>query len=370
MPHIPFGNMGHLLIFHGPMDAARVESPNTNRWCSLPNWRHPKGRSVREFMPFQKAALNNLKIYIAGHRGMVGQALVRSLESSGCQLVTRTRQELDLSNQAATFDFLAAEKPDAVVFAAAKVGGIHANKTYPAEFMYDNLAMASNTIHGSYLAGVQRLLFLGSTCIYPKMAPQPMPETSLLTGPLEPTNEAYALAKIAGLKMCEHYRSQYSVTYHSGMPTNLYGPGDNYHPENSHVLPALIRRFHEAKEGGQPNVVIWGTGTPRREFLHVDDLASGLLHLLKMQDPPNLVNVGTGTDISILELAKLVAEVVGFTGEIKTDPSKPDGTPVKRTDMSRMHETGWSAKIDLRAGLERTYQDFLQETTTGVLRQA
>lgn len=300
---------------------------------------------------------------------MVGGALVRALADSDTQIITRTRKELNLCDQSATFDFLATEKPDAIIFAAAKVGGIHANNTYPAEFMYDNLAMATNVIHGAYQAKVPRVLFLGSTCIYPKMAPQPMQESSLLTGPLEPTNEAYALAKIAGLKMCDHYRSQYGVTYHSAMPTNLYGPGDNYHPENSHVLPALIRRFHEAKVNGLSEVLIWGTGTPRREFLHVDDLADGLLHLLKMQDPPNLVNVGTGEDLQIIELAKLVADVVGFQGQIKTDPSKPDGTPVKRTDMTLMHGTGWSAKIDLRNGLEQTYQAFLRESDVGLLRE-
>ena len=314
--------------------------------------------------------MNFQKIYIAGHRGMVGGALVRALAHTDTEIVVRTRLEIDLCDQAATFDFLATEKPDVVIFAAAKVGGIHANHTYPAEFMYDNLAMASNVIHGAYQAKVPRLLFLGSTCIYPKLAPQPMQESSLLTGPLEPTNEAYALAKITGLKMCDHYRSQYGVTYHSAMPTNLYGPGDNYHPENSHVLPALIRRFHEAKQNNLSEVVIWGTGTPRREFLHVDDLADGLLHLLKMQDPPKLVNVGTGQDLQIIELAKLVADVIGFEGEIKTDPSKPDGTPVKRTDMTLMHETGWSAQTDLRDGLEQTYQAFLRECDAGLLREA
>ncbi|MCL4127952.1 UNVERIFIED_CONTAM: hypothetical protein GTU68_018411 [Idotea baltica] len=301
---------------------------------------------------------------------MVGSAIVRKLQSTSpsCEIVAQTRDELDLCNQAATHDFLETEKPDAVIFAAAKVGGIHANNSYPAEFMYDNLAMASNTIHGSYLAGVPRLLFLGSTCVYPRMATQPMAESCLLTGPLESTNEAYALAKIAGLKMCQHYRSQYGVTYHSAMPTNLYGPGDNYHPENSHVLPALIRRFHEAKLSEQPEVVIWGTGTPRREFLHVDDLAAGLIHLLGLDNPPDLVNVGTGTDVSIQKLAELIAEVVGFKGSIKTDPSKPDGTPVKRTDMTLMQQTDWSAKIDLESGLKSTYECFLQESKQGVLR--
>lgn len=307
------------------------------------------------------------KIYVAGHRGMVGQAVVRQIPNPE-NLVTRTRDELDLCNQAAVFDFLASEKPDAIVFAAAKVGGIHANNSYPADFIYQNLSMAANVIHGAYLAGVKRVLFLGSTCIYPRMAPQPMPETCLLTGPLETTNEAYAVAKIAGLKMCQYYRTQYGVVYHSAMPTNLYGPGDNYHPENSHVLPALIRRIHEAKLSGQVEVEIWGTGTPRREFLHVDDLAAGLIHLLKLDDPPNLVNVGTGSDIEIIELARLIADVVGFPGEIKTDPTKPDGTPVKRTDISLIESTGWQPKIDLRQGIELTYKNFLAEMKSDALR--
>lgn len=309
-------------------------------------------------------------IYVAGHRGMVGSAVVRALEQAGCEnVIVRTRSELDLCNQSDVHRFLRAESPDIVFFAAAKVGGIHANNTYPAEFLYDNLIMAANTIHGAWLAGVQRLLFLGSTCIYPRMAPQPMPEDCLLSGPLESTNEAYALAKISGLKLCQHYRSQYGVTYHSAMPTNLYGPGDNYHPSNSHVLPALIRRFHEAMVEQAPEVTIWGTGSPRREFLHVDDLASAGLHLLELEDPPDWVNAGTGTDTTILELARLIAKVVGYEGDITTDPSKPDGTPVKRTDMTRMHATGWRSSIDLETGIEMTYDHFLKESNQGVLRE-
>ncbi len=295
---------------------------------------------------------------------------MRSLESSGySNIITRTSSELNLCDQAAVAEFFESQKPDVVIFAAAKVGGIHANKTYPAEFLYENLTMASNAIHAAYQAGVNRFLFLGSTCIYPRMAPQPMVEDCLLTSPLETTNEAYALAKIAGLKLCEHYRSQYGVLFHSAMPTNLYGPGDNYHPDNSHVLPALIRRFHEAKQDNAPNVVIWGTGTPRREFLHVDDLASAILHLIQLDNPPDWVNAGTGVDVTILELAQAIAKVVGYEGEISTDPSKPDGTPVKLTDMSLMHSTGWKANIDLESGLRMTYENFLTETQQGVMRE-
>ena len=302
---------------------------------------------------------------------MVGAAVVRALSGRGCdRIVTRSRQELDLCNQNAVDEFFKTESIDTVVFCAGKVGGIHANNTYPAEFMHQNLAMAVNSIHAAYQSGVSRFLYLGSTCIYPGKAPQPMPEDCLLTSPLEKTNEAYALAKIAGLKMCEFYRRQYGAMFHAAMPTNLYGPGDNYHPENSHVLPALVRRFHEAKESDADSVTIWGTGSPRREFLHVDDLAAGLLHLCELADPPDLVNVGTGSDVTILELAQKVAAVVGFQGDILTDPSKPDGTPVKRTDMSLMHATGWQAKIGLDEGLKRAYEDFLAETHQGMLREA
>jgi GDP-L-fucose synthase len=310
-----------------------------------------------------------LKLFIAGHNGMVGGALVRRFQAEpGVQLVLRTRKELDLTSQAAVHAFLAAEKPDVVIMAAAKVGGIHANNTYPAEFGYDNLVIATNTIHGAFAAGVKRFLFLGSSCIYPKLAPQPMPESCLLTGPLEPTNEAYAIAKIAGLKLCEYYRKQHGVLYHSAMPTNLYGPGDNYHLQNSHVLPALIRKFHEAKEAGRPEVTAWGTGSPKREFLHVDDLADACAFLLRMQNPPDLLNIGTGTDVTIRELTELVAEVTGFTGKILWDSSKPDGTPRKLMDVSKLSALGWKAKTALRDGVRLTYASFLSEKASGAVR--
>ncbi|MEM6910414.1 MAG: GDP-L-fucose synthase [Verrucomicrobiota bacterium] len=310
------------------------------------------------------------KIYVAGHRGMVGSAICRALEAEGYpNLLTRTSAELDLRDQAAVLAFLRGEKPEAVVIAAAKVGGIHANQTYPAEFLYDNLALEANLIHGSYQAGIDRVLFLGSSCIYPKFAPQPMPESCLLSGELEPTNEAYAIAKIAGLKLCEFYRKQYGLTFHSAMPTNLYGPGDNYHPDNSHVLPALLRRFHEAKLEEKSEVVMWGTGTPLREFLHADDCAAGLLHLLKMENPPDLVNLGSGQEIRIKDLAYLVAEVVGYRGEISHDLSKPDGTPRKLMDSNLLFSLGWRPRYDLRAGIENAYQDFLAREESGDLRQ-
>ena len=310
-----------------------------------------------------------MKIFIAGHRGMVGSALVREAQlRGGYDILTAGREELDLLNQAECRAWLEDQKPDQIIIAAAKVGGIHANATYPAEFIYENLAIATNLIEGSRQAGVERVLFLGSSCIYPKMAPQPMPEDCLLTSPLEVSNEAYAVAKIAGLKMCQHYRAQYGLKYHSAMPTNLYGPGDNYHPENSHVIPALIRRFHEAKKRGDSEVVIWGSGTPRREFLHVDDLAAACYHLLDLEDPPDWVNLGVGKDVTILELAGLVANTVGFKGEIKTDPSKPDGTPRKLLDVSRLTESGWKAGISLEDGLVNAYDDFLQALGDGVAR--
>lgn len=300
-----------------------------------------------------------MKLFIAGHRGMVGSALVRrASQLGGHDVLTADRRELDLLDQRSTFEWLSTHRPDTVVIAAAKVGGIHANSTYPADFIYENLVIASNLVEGCRRAEVGRVLFLGSSCIYPKHAPQPMPESCLLTSPLEPTNEAYAIAKIAGLKLCQHYRAQHGLLYHSAMPTNLYGPGDNYHPENSHVIPALIRRFHEAKERGDSSVTIWGTGTPRREFLHVDDLAAACFHLLGLASPPDWVNVGTGEDLSILELASLVAETVGFTGPILTDPSKPDGTPRKLMDISLIRRTGWSPVIGLKAGLASAYEDF------------
>ncbi|MEO1835266.1 MAG: GDP-L-fucose synthase [Akkermansiaceae bacterium] len=311
-----------------------------------------------------------MKLFITGHRGMVGAALLREAEAlrSGDELVLRTRKELDLTDQRAVFDFMASEEPDQVIVAAAKVGGIHSNDTYPAEFLYENLAIAANLVHGSYLAGVKRLLFLGSSCIYPKAAPQPMPESCLLSSPLEPTNEAYAVAKIAGLKLCQHYRAQYGVMFHSAMPTNLYGPGDNYHSENSHVIPALLRRFHEAKEGGDEEVVIWGSGTPKREFLHVNDLAKACFHLLESEDPCDWINVGSGREVSILELATAIARTVGYAGQIKTDPSKPDGTPRKLMDASQLRASGWQPTISLEEGLRETYQCFLLELEEGSVR--
>jgi len=310
-----------------------------------------------------------MKIFVAGSKGMVGSALVRRLSrESGSVILGRTRAELDLTSQADVKAFFAREKPDVAIVAAAKVGGIHANSTYPGEFIYDNLAVATNCVHGAYQAGVKRLLFLGSSCIYPKQAPQPMPEACLLSGPLEPTNEAYAVAKIAGLKLCEYYRKQYGVLYHSAMPTNLYGPGDNYHLQNSHVLPALIRKFHEAREAGRPEVVAWGTGSPKREFLHVDDLADACAFLLKLGDPPDLINVGSGTDVTIRELTELVAQVTGFKGRITWDSSKPDGTPRKLLDVSRLTALGWMARIGLREGMEKTYQSYLAEKAAGTLR--
>ncbi|MCP5531737.1 MAG: GDP-L-fucose synthase [Akkermansiaceae bacterium] len=309
------------------------------------------------------------KIFIAGHRGMVGSALVREAEQrGGFDVLTATRSELDLLSQADSFAYLENHRPDIVVIAAAKVGGIHANSTYPADFIYENLAIASNLVEGSRRADVGRVLFLGSSCIYPKMAPQPMPEDCLLTSPLETTNEAYAIAKIAGLKLCQHYRAQHGLMYHSAMPTNLYGPGDNYHAENSHVIPALIRRFHEAAERGNESVTIWGTGTPRREFLHTGDLARACFHLLGLENPPDWVNVGTGEDITILELAKLVAKTTGFQGEILTDPTKPDGTPRKLMDISKIRATGWQPEVPFEDGLAEAYQDFKASLATGEAR--
>jgi len=308
-------------------------------------------------------------IYVAGHRGMVGSAVCRALSARGfANVLTRSRDEVNLTSQASVDTFFASERPDAVIFAAARVGGIHANNTYPADFMYENMMMEMNALHAAYRNGVKRFLFLGSSCIYPREAPQPMEETCLLTSPLEKTNEAYALAKISGLKYASYLRRQYGVLFHSAMPTNLYGPGDNYHPENSHVLPALIRRFHEAKEAGSGSVTIWGTGTPRREFLHVDDLASALLHLMELEDPPDWVNVGYGEDIPIRDLAALVAQVVGFTGSIETDPSKPDGTPRKLMDNRLMREQGWTPEIPLEEGIRSAYADFKERLASGELR--
>jgi GDP-L-fucose synthase len=310
-----------------------------------------------------------MKLFIAGHQGMVGSALVRRYaREPGVTLLLRTRQELDLTSQAAVEAFYAAEKPDTAIIAAAKVGGIHANNTYPAEFLYSNLAVAANTIHAAYRHGVKRLLFLGSSCIYPRNAPQPMTEDCLLAGPLEPTNEAYAIAKIAGLKLAQSYRRQYGVLFHSAMPTNLYGPGDNYHLQNSHVLPALLRKFHEAKAADRNEVTAWGTGAPRREFLHVDDLADACAFLLRVENPPDWINVGTGTDVTIKELTETVAAVTGFAGKIAWDATKPDGTPRKLLDVSRLATLGWRAKIRLPEGLAATYASFLSEQAAGKLR--
>lgn len=300
------------------------------------------------------------KYYIAGHRGMVGSALTRALKGAGCEnLLSATSAELDLRNQRATADFVAGHRPDVMIIAAAKVGGIHANNTYPADFLYDNLMIATNLIQAAYESGVERVLFLGSSCIYPKFAEQPIKEESLLTSALEPTNEAYAIAKIAGLKLCEYYRRQHGCLFHSAMPCNLYGLGDNYHPENSHVIPALIRRFHEAKLAKAEVVTMWGSGSPLREFLFADDLAEACLHLLTLEDPPSLVNVGAGFDVTIRHLAELVAATVGYEGKIVNDTSKPDGTSRKLMDSSLIHSLGWKATTALEVGLASAYKDFL-----------
>ncbi|WP_101047668.1 GDP-L-fucose synthase [Macromonas nakdongensis] len=309
-------------------------------------------------------------IFVAGHRGMVGSAIVRRLQALGAQnIITRTHAELELCHQAEVQAFFQQERIDQVYLAAAKVGGIHANNTYPADFIYDNLMIQANVIHAAHMAGVQKLLFLGSSCIYPKLAAQPMAEDALLTGPLEPTNEPYAIAKIAGIKLCESYNRQYGRDYRSVMPTNLYGPGDNYHPENSHVIPALIRRFHEAKQRGDAEVVVWGSGTPRREFLYVDDMAAASVHVMNL--PPEVwqsqvqlmcshLNVGSGQDHTIGELAQQVAHVVGYEGSIRFDTSKPDGTPRKLMQSSKLHQLGWQAAVELDDGLRLAYEDFKQ----------
>jgi len=319
-----------------------------------------------------RLAMKTEKYFVAGHSGLVGSAIVRTLLAQGVapeQVLTRTRKELDLCSQQAVQDFFASERPTQVYLAAAKVGGIHANNTYPAEFIYENLMLQANVIHSAHLHGVQKLMFLGSSCIYPRLAPQPMTEGALLTGLLEPTNEPYGVAKIAGIKMCESYNRQYGRDYRSVMPTNLYGPGDNYHPENSHVIPALIRRFHEAKISGAPEVAIWGTGTPRREFLYVDDMAAASVYVMQLplatyqqQTHPmqSHLNVGSGSDVTIAELAHAVAQAVGYQGAISFDPSKPDGAPRKWMDSSKLNALGWSAKTTLAQGLAVAYQDFLQ----------
>ncbi|HEY0652209.1 MAG TPA: GDP-L-fucose synthase [Chryseosolibacter sp.] len=305
------------------------------------------------------------RIYIAGHRGMVGSAIVRSLERQGFKnLLVVPSSELDLRKTSDVLAFFQTEQPEYVFDAAAKVGGILANNTYPAEFLYDNLMMQNNIIHSAYLTKVKKLMFLGSSCIYPKLAEQPLKESSLLSGYLEPTNEAYAIAKISGIKMCEYYRRQYGCDFISAMPTNMYGYGDNYHPQNSHVLPALLRRFHEAKESGAASVTIWGSGKPLREFMFADDLADACVFLMLNYSEPEFINVGTGEEISILELAKLISDTVGYNGQITFDSTKPDGTPRKLMDSSKLHNLGFRHKTALREGLQLTYKDFLAKEHT------
>ena len=309
------------------------------------------------------------RIYIAGHNGMVGSAVCRELRARGyTNLITASHHELELIDQAATRAFIQREKPDCIIFAAARVGGIEANRSMIGAFLYENLMASANVIHASHEAGVPRLLFLGSTCIYPRLAPQPIPEESLLSGPLEPTNEGYALAKIAGLKLCEYYRRQYGRLYHSAMPTNLYGPGDNYHPSHSHVMPALIRRFEEARLANAPAVTLWGTGTPLREFLHVEDLARGLLFLLEHENPPDWVNVGSGQEVSIRQLAMLVKEATEFKGELVFDTNMPDGTPRKFCDTTRIRGLGWRPTISLADGIKRTVGEYRTALASGTLR--
>lgn len=309
------------------------------------------------------------RIYIAGHNGMVGSAVCRELRARGyTNLITASHHELELIDQAATRAFIQRENPDCIIFAAARVGGIEANRSLIGAFLYENLMVSANVIHAAHEAGVPRLLFLGSTCIYPRLAPQPIPEESLLTGPLEPTNEGYALAKIAGLKMCEYYRRQYGRLYHSAMPTNLYGPGDNYHPSHSHVMPALIRRFEEARLANAPAVTLWGTGTPLREFLHVEDLARGLLFLLEHENPPDWVNVGSGQEVSIRQLAMLVKEATEFKGELVFDTNMPDGTPRKFCDTTRIRSLGWQPTISLADGIKRTVGEYRTALASGTLR--
>lgn len=320
-----------------------------------------------------------MRIYVAGHRGMVGGAILRQLQGQGHDLITATSAELDLTDQVAVGDFMQAQKPDAVILAAAKVGGIIANNTYPAQFIYENLMMECNVIHQAYGAGCMQLLQLGSSCIYPRAVAQPMAEDALLTGVLEPTNEPYAVAKIAGIKLCESYNRQYGTDYRSVMPTNLYGQGDNFHPENSHVLPAMIQRFHNAVQDGKDEVVIWGTGTPRREFLNVEDMAAASLFVMNLDratydantDPMlSHINVGTGSDVSILEVAQMISQVTGFTGKINCDTSKPDGAARKLMDVSRLSAMGWTAQVGLRDGLQQTYAWYLEQLASGVAVRA
>jgi GDP-L-fucose synthase len=307
-------------------------------------------------------SLQGRRVFVAGHRGMVGSAIVRRLAGEGCEVLTVGRTQVDLRRQQPTEDWMKAQRPDVVVIAAATVGGILANWSRPAEFLYDNLAIEANLIQAAHQLGVAKLLFLGSSCIYPKLAPQPLREDSMLTGTLEPTNEPYAIAKIAGIKMVEAYRSQYGADFINVMPTNLYGPGDNYHPEYSHVVAALIHRFHEAKVNGVKDVVVWGTGTPRREFLYVDDLADACVHLMKTYSSEELVNIGTGEDITIAEFARLVAKTVGYGGTLSFDPSRPDGTPRKLLDVSRLAKLGWRARTSLEDGMRLAYRAYLDES--------
>lgn len=308
-------------------------------------------------MPFE---LKGKTVFVAGHGGMVGSALVRRLAREGVEVLTATRQQVDLADQAAVYGWFAKARPQVVFFAAAKVGGIVANNTLRGEFIYDNLIIATNVIHAAHINGAEKLMFLGSSCIYPKLAAQPLREDSLLTGPLEPTNEPYAIAKIAGIKLVEAYRAQYGSDFVSVMPTNLYGPGDNYHPEYSHVVAALIRRFHEAKVSGAREVVVWGTGTPRREFMFVDDMADACVHLMKTYSGENIINIGTGEDITIAEFARVVAKTVGYEGAITFDTSKPDGTPRKLLDVGRLADLGWRASTPLKDGMQKAYQSFLK----------
>lgn len=312
--------------------------------------------------------LDGKRVFVAGHRGMVGSAIVRRLARERCTVLTASRGDLDLTDQAAVNAFFAREAPDAVFLAAARVGGILANDSFPAQFLYQNLALQTNVIHAAWESRVEKLVFLGSSCIYPRGAPQPIPESALLTGPLEPTNEAYAIAKIAGLKMCEAYRREYGADFVSAMPTNLYGPGDNYDLAASHVVPALIRKAHEARLAGRPSIPIWGRGAVRREFMHVDDCADALVAIMTTYSEPTHLNVGTGSDVSILELAEAVCAVVGFTGTIETDPDKPEGTPRKLLDVSRLFATGWRPSYGLRDGLAQTYAAYLSELAAGAAR--
>ena len=307
--------------------------------------------------------------YVAGHTGLVGSAVIRQLHSLGVEeIIVRPSRSLDLRSQPATQQFFQDLKPECVIFAAARVGGILANDTYPAQFIYDNLVMATNSIHAAFECGCKRFIYLGSTCIYPSQSRQPMPETCLLSGKLEKTNEAYAIAKIAGLKMCQYYRHQYGVLFHAVMPSNLYGPNDNYHPQNSHVIPGLIQRIHRAKESSEQQVAIWGSGKPRRDFLHVDDLASALIHLLQIDDPPDLVNIGSGQEVSIEQLTQMIAKVLGFQGDIAFDLTKPDGTYRKLADNTLIMQTGWSPRINLQEGIKITYADYLKQLGLGTIR--